>query len=205
MASKSRKNNVKFKWTKELIALIVALVAVITATIIMSIPDPKLEDTNAYNEAIQAYNTANSTSYSYLPNENVFTNVEYDELKDVLSKDGKVYVLYGSINSPIFLQYLSYINSVATEEDVEEVYILSSLWYEEAEDVEAEEFKSELKTKQEFLNNGKLADVSKFEFAEYPALLVFENGNLTFNSQTYSENTEATWNHFVQKVFVVAE
>ena len=29
------------------------------------------------------------------------------------------YVLYGSINSPIFLQYLSYINSVATEEDVE--------------------------------------------------------------------------------------
>lgn len=205
MASKSKKNNVKFKWTKELLILITAIIIMIAATVILAIPNKNVEATKEYNEAIEAYNTTNSTSYSFLPNENVFRNVDYEELQEKIEDEDVVYVLYGSKNNGVFLQYLSTIHYTADAEEVEEVYIYSSLWYEEAEDVEAEDFKNELNEKQDFFNDGKSSDVAKFELKNYPALLVFENGVLTFNSQTYAENSVATWDMFINKVFVKAE
>lgn len=211
MASKNRRNKVKFKWTKELVFLILGLVTLITVTIILCIPTASHKTTTAFNEAIYAANLANSesenstgTTYNLLPDENVYVELEFDKLSKKIGKEEYTYVLYGSTNSPIILQYLSTINTTATDLEIEKVYFLSSKFVEEAEDTLAEEFKSEQNKIEEKFNAEKDADVSEFSVLTYPALLVFNNNKLVFNSQGY-EDDYATWEMFIQKAFYLAQ
>ena len=68
MASKSKKNRVKFKWTKELLFLIGALLVMIVVTIVLAIPSRAEKQLDEINTAITEYNTANSTSYYTINN-----------------------------------------------------------------------------------------------------------------------------------------
>ena len=63
MASKSRRNRVKFKWTKELFFLIGALLVMIVVTIVLAIPSRAERQLSEVNEAITSYNTDNSTRW----------------------------------------------------------------------------------------------------------------------------------------------
>jgi hypothetical protein len=129
MASKNKKDKVKFKFTKELLFLILSLVAIITATILLAIPTADEKRTDAYNEAILAYNTTNSTSYATLGYDNVYENIEYDELTQVLDNaEGYTYVLYGSTNVSTVIMYMATIDSKAKDVEVETVYLYSSLY-----------------------------------------------------------------------------
>ena len=66
MASKSRRNRVKFKFTKELLFLIIFLVAVLTATIGLSMPSKSSRQLEALNDAITDYNQENLIKFSFL-------------------------------------------------------------------------------------------------------------------------------------------
>ncbi|HIT43792.1 TPA: hypothetical protein IAA91_03035 [Candidatus Avacholeplasma faecigallinarum] len=209
MASKYRKNKAKFKWTKELVVLLVAIVALIAVTVVLAIPTPKERCTTKLNEAIALANanassdsSGSSTTYSYLPNDNVFEDINHKKLVSTINKGGYVYVLYGSTNSTTILEQVSNINNMATDEDIQTVYFYSSEWVEETEDTESEVFKAEQKTIEDELNNNKSKDVEEFSLLTYPALLVYCDGSLIFNSQGY-DNDAYTWSMYIQKAFMI--
>lgn len=207
MASKYKKNKAKFKWTKELIFLIVAMVAIIVVTIVLSIPTSKQKFTTYLNEAILVANSSSSdssSSYSYLPDDNVYEDITHEKLVDRIKSEEYVYVLYGSVNSTTVLQQLATINSIAMEEEIGTIYFYSSLWVEETEDLENATFKQEKSTKENELNENKSKDVEEFTLLEYPALLVFHNGSLIFNSQQY-DNSEYTWAMYIQKALFISK
>ena len=202
MASKTKKDTVKFKFTKELLFLIISLVAILVATILLAIPTADEKRTNAYNDAITAYNSANSTSYSTLGYDNVYEDIDYEELTKVLENaEGYTYVLYGSTNVGTVLQYMSTINTKAKDAEVETVYLFSSLWVEEQEDLEADDFEVEYKAREEKINSGKQASVEGLSLLEYPALLVFEDGVLVYNSQAYTDSDQYNWEAYIHVAF----
>ena len=211
MASKRRKNNAKFKWTKELIILIVAIIAIVATTIVMSIPSEKEKYTKELNNAIYMANVnssqgENPTNYSTLPTDNVFSEVNHKNLLKKINKEEYVYVLYGSLNNSIVLANLSVINSVCTEEEIKNVYIYSSLWVEETEDLETETFKEKQSAIEADLNSKKSKDVEEFTLLEYPALLVFKDGELIFNTQSYEDiNDKVSWSVYIQKAFMLSK
>lgn len=205
MASKNRKNKAKFKWTKELIILLIAIVAILTVTIILSVPSAKTKSTRKFNEAIYASNSANSTSYSLLPEDNVFEEIGHSRLLKRIATGNYVYVVYGSTSSTTILEQLSNINSVATGEEIDTVYFYSSYWVENTEDTDSEDFKLKQKEIEDDLNKSKDADVEEFSLLEYPALLVFNEGKLIFNSQGYDEVDSYNWNMYIQKAFFLSK
>ena len=71
MASKNRRNKVKFKLQPELIIIVACLVAMLVATIWMAVPTKAEKTTTALNNAIYSYNQANSSSSS----ENVLVKI----------------------------------------------------------------------------------------------------------------------------------
>ena len=185
MASKGRKQKVKFQWTKELGFLIGALVVIIAATIILAIPTKAEKLAAKYNEAITLQNTTNSTSYYTIqPTEHVFEEIEFEKLekleKALAVKDTYVFVVYGSEYDTVLLEQLYNLNTKAETVELENIYIYSSAWYHEQEDKQAVEVSKELLAKEEALFG---SDIAEFSFEESPALLVFYNGELVFNSQ----------------------
>lgn len=209
MASKRRKNSTKFKWTKELIILIVALIAIITTTIILSVPSEKEKYTDEINTAITIANASNSqsgTSYNTIPADNVFAEISHKNLVNKINKDEYVYVLYGSLNNNTLLENLYAINLMCTNEEIKSVYIYSSLWVEETEDLETETFKEKQNAIEADLNANKNKDVEEFTLLEYPAILVFKNGELVFNSQGYEDvQNQITWSNYIQKAFMISK
>ncbi len=205
MASKRRKNKAKFKWTKELIILIVAIVAILTVTIVLSVPSKAAKYTNKLNQAITESNTNNSTSYSLLPTDNVFSDIKHEALLKQVAKNDYVYVLYGSLNSAIVLEQLYQINLVASTEEIKNVYLYSSLWVEETEDTETEAFKTKQNQIESEINQNKDKDVKEFSLLEYPALLVFNNGRLIFNTQEYDDVDQYNWSMYIQKAFYLSK
>ena len=210
MASKYKKNKVKFKWTKELLVLILGLLAIIGATIALSLPTNNEKITTEINDAIIAANSqsssdGSSTSYSSIPTDNVYESISHKKLLKKIAKEEYVYVLYGSKNSSIILENASKINTIAVSEEIDTIYVYSSLWVEEAEDTNAEAFKSEKKVIEDDLNANKNVDVEAFSVLNYPALLVFHNGSLIFNSQEYDDKDYVTWNMYIQKALYISK
>ncbi len=71
MARTGRRTKTKFVIRKELIILILVIVAMIVTTICLSIPSAAEKRLEEFNTAITEYNTANSTSYSTLGEDSV--------------------------------------------------------------------------------------------------------------------------------------
>ncbi len=211
MASKHRKNKAKFKWTKELIILIVALVAILTVTIVLSVPSEKSKSTKRWNAAITAVNSANTStdsnasSYSLLPNENVFEEISHNRLMKKIDSGDYVYVIYGSTNNNVLLSQLYNINIKASDEEIKTIYIYSSLWVEETEDKETEAFKEKTNTLESEINENKEKDVEEFSLLSYPAMLVFHEGKLIFNSQGYDDVDQYNWYMYVQKALLISK
>lgn len=202
MASKSKKNKVKFQWTKELGFLIGALVAIIAATVILAIPTKDEKFAEKYNHAISHQNTANNTSYNGVTPDHVFEEIDLEDVEDlreIINENKYTYVVYGSENSADLLAQLYTLNTYAEEYEIETIYILSSIWVEEQEDLQAVE--SELIGFENTLFNlgADKNGVEDFAFTTYPTLLVFEDGNLVFNSQDAKELT--SWAAYLDYTF----
>ena len=179
MASRNKKNKVKFQWTKELIFLISALSAIILATVLLAIPTKSERLASKYNEAITLQNATNSTSYYTISKDHVFVEIDFEdveELKEKVSAKEYVYVVYGSENNATLLSQLYQLNAYAEEYEIENIYIYSSLWVEEQEDLQAVE--EEIKAKE-----NAIATSEELDLLEYPTLLVFYEGKIVFNSQ----------------------
>ena len=199
MASKGRKQKVKFQWTKELGFLIGALLTIVAATIILAIPSKSEKLATKYNEAIAALNASGSTSVSGItPNEHVFEEIDFEDIeklqREIKESNSYVFVVYGSELDSDVLQQLANINAKAETCEVETVYIYSSKWVREQEDLVAVE---------EELLNTEIAllghDVEEFTF-EKAALLVFDqDGKVVFNSQTAEHIT--SWNGYIDFAF----
>ena len=76
MAKTGRRNKTKFVLHKELIILVVILIAMIVTTICLTIPSGQEKQLEEFNNAITAYNNANSTQYTLLTEENVIKKAE---------------------------------------------------------------------------------------------------------------------------------
>lgn len=220
MASKSKRNRTKFKWTKELIFLIVGIVVLIVAAVIINLPTSASVQLEKYNNAITTYNTNNSTSYSLLPTNHVFKDTSIDGLKNDKKSNNYTFVFYGSLNNAEFLENLSKVNSYASEFDVKTVY----LWYADyVENTDSDtkataSYKNQVNEYNDVINeninslvadsNGLYESQDNFDLEVYPALLVFKSNSLIFNSQTYSESdnsSEYTWTTYISSAFKYAK
>ncbi len=220
MASKSKRNKVKFKWTKELIFLIVGIVVLIVAAVIINLPTSASVTLEKYNSAITTYNSTNSTEYSVLPTNHVFKETSIESLDGTKQSSDYTYVFYGSLTNATYLENLSKVNALATEYDINTVY----LWFASyVEDTDSETkatatYKKQVNAYNDIINeninslvadsNGLFTSQDNFDLEIYPTLLVFKSDALVYNSQTYSESNNAseyTWSAYINAAFKFAK
>ena len=206
MASKSRKNRVKFKLTKELIFLLSAIVIIIVAAIVWNLPTNAAVQLEKYNKAIQTYNTTNSTSYNQLTADHVYKEISLNGLKNKKNSDKYTYVWYGVLTDGSYLEQLQTINTTAKEYEVKTVYLFFATYVDSADTDKRNSvaYRDELKAKEAKLNDKVNQDQDDFDMEIYPTLLVFKSGELIFNSQTYSESDNASeygWKQYINKAF----
>jgi len=209
MASKSRRNKATFKWSKELIFLISFIVVLVAVTIILAIPSKAKRTLDKYNDAITTYNSANQTSYTQLVSDNVFDEITggYDEQVNNLvriAKENKyTYVFYGTLTDGAFLEQLSSINTVAKDYEIKKVYLFLANYVSDAEkksETSTSTFNEKIEDYNTKINEAKNSDCEKFDMASHPALLVFEDGKLLFNTQVDSDSSY-TWSQYINKAF----
>ncbi len=214
MASKSKKNKVKFKWSKELIFLIVGIVALIIAAIFLNLPSNSAIRLEKYNTAISEYNSANNANAYTLTEDNVYYDITYEDLLKEKKEDKYLYVFYCTLSDADIITNMLTMNTIAKERNIDKIY----LWYATYVSEAAEDDKNTLKYK-EYLSgiekniNGNIQyeNVSQFDMEVYPTLLVFKNDCLVFNSQTYSvqenndKSSEYTWMNYFYKAIGLSQ
>ena len=215
MASKSRRKNQKFHWTKELIFLLAGIVVLIVAAVIVNIPTAQNRLLSELNTSISSYNSSNSTSYNSLTEDTqCFKYITLDGLKKEKKNSGYTYVLYGALSDGTTLENLSAIGtSVHNNDYVSTVYFLKADFviaakadssysdsYEYNQKISAMEETINGVDESEVIDSGEvgLKDSYALDLEEYPALLVFKNNMLIFNSQAYENGT---WNNYIEKAF----
>ena len=203
MASKSRRKNQKFHWTKELIFLIAGIVVLIVVAIIVNLPTAQNKLLSELNTAITTYNSNNSTSYSTLS--------EAKKKKN----SGYTYVLYGSLDNGTTLENLSSIAAKVYDNDyVSTVYFMKADFVIAANEdkdsySESYEYHEKIEVMESKINDN-VADSGEaglktsydLDLETYPALLVFKNDQLIFNSQAYQQDsTQYSWSNYISKAF----
>ncbi len=207
MASKSKRKT-KFIWTKEMIILLVCLFAAIVAAILLNLPTSKERSLTKYNEAIETYNSNNSTSYTTLTKDNVYKDISHDSLVSKKASSDYTYVLYGSFEDGTFLDELYKVNVAAKNYDIDLVYLCDSAWYEDEDDKDTVEFRALVKEKETALNSSVDKDQKDFDVSLGTALMVFKDDKLIYNSQTYSSSessSEYNWYLYVNKALTIGK
>jgi hypothetical protein len=220
MASKSKRNKTKFKWTKELVFLIVGILALIAATIIINIPKGSAVQLEKYNKAISDYNSKNNAQYSFIPEENVLKETKINGISKKKKSNDYTFVFYGSLANAEFLENLSKVNNLAKEYDVKSVYLWFADYVEKADDdlKATATYKNKVDEYNSIINeninslvessNGLYKSQDNFDLETYPALLVFKSDSLVFNSQTYSkseDSAEYSWDTYINTAFKFAK
>ena len=209
MARSGRRNKTKFVLHKELIILVLVLVAMIVTTVCLTIPTAGEKRLEEFNNAITEYNTANSTSYTTLEEDSVIRKASLKKLNSEIKNASKgteenpryTYVLYGSLSNEIVIQYLSAIDTEAQQREVKVVYLYSSEKVEKQEDKDDVEFLAGLEKDEEVFNADVLEGVDEVDLLKTPALYVYKNGELVFNSTTLEEDGSYNWELIINKAF----
>lgn len=199
-ATKKRRNaSKKFKWTKELIFLIVFLCVIGLATGLMSIESSA---TKLYNEITEAQasklGSDSSSTVPYMSEENVFKKIEYKDLLKKIATDEYTFVYYGSTDDSTFLTYIETVNSRAKEYDVSRVYLYSSDWALNLDLDDEDDGKA---------NKQKLVDrensLCGVDLETAPNLWVFKNGKLLFEASklTSDSYSSANWYYVIEQAF----
>ena len=205
MARYGKRNETKFKFTKELGFLIGGIVAIIVATILLSIPNKTDRQIEKYNEAITAFNTANSTQYATITTEDVvYVDAEYEEMAEILKGEGTVYVLYGTLNLDTICSNFVSINDEAERREIETIYFLSSEYVDtfvddEEDDTDEDIFEATVEGyEKDIFNANVLEGVDEVDLMASGALLVYKDGQLVFNSNSY---TDYNWTQIINQAF----
>ena len=205
MARYGKRNSTKFVFTKELGILIGVIVVLIVATILLSIPNRTDRQIEKYNEAITEFNTANSTQYATITTEDVvYKDVEYEDMADILKGEGTVYVLYGTLSLDTICSNFVTINNEAERREIETIYFLSSEYVDTFEDDEEDDddediFEATVEGyEKDIFNANVLEGVDEVDLMNSGALLVYKNGQLVFNSTSY---TDYNWTQIINAAF----
>lgn len=204
-----RRNKTKFVLRKELIILVLVLVAMIITTICLSIPSESEKRLEEINTAITEYNTANSTSYATLEEENVIRKASLKQVDGHIKNSAKgteerpayLYILYGSLTNATVCQYLSAIDTEAKHREIETVYLYDSSKVDKQEDKEDASFLADLEKDEAIFNADILEGVQEVDLLKTPALLVYRNGELIFNSVEIEEDGSYNWTQIINKAF----
>lgn len=191
--SKSR-SYVPFKWTKELIIFLSVLVVAIALTIICLIPTSKERFMNEWTEAIEA---ASGTAFD---DEHVFEYISYNELEKArknCTEEDPLFVLYGSCLDSTTVSNITEVNEMATEYEVDKIYILKCDFVMEADEDDAKD-KAKLEKYRDALGLEKIDNLYT-----YCQLFVYTNSSeYDFNSQDIiddSDNTDASFSKALKK------
>ena len=205
MARYGKRNSAKFVFTKELGILLGLIVAIIIATILLSIPNRTDRQIEKYNEAITEFNTLNSTSYSTITtDEIVYVDAEYEDFEEILSGEGTVYVLYGTLSLETIVSNFVTINAEAENREIETIYFLSSEYVDtfedDLEDDDDEDiFEATVEGyEKDIFNKNVLEGVEEVDLMQSGALLVYKDGQLVFNSASYSDYN---WTQIINQAF----
>ncbi len=204
MASKSRRNRVKFKWTKELFFLIGALLVMIVVTIVLAIPSRAERQLSEVNEAITSYNTDNSTTYYTIQKDNHLAFLSHSDLVNQKSSSDYTIVWYGSLTDATYLEQLSTFEGYAVKYEVAKVYLYYSTFVDDAKTNETTEtltYKNELKKMEDELNANKEADAEAISLEKSPSVFVFKDGKLVYNSQVAGDSGEYNYELHFHKAF----
>ena len=206
MASKSRRKKAKFKLTKELVILVVGLLAILVATIILAIPSSEKKFYNKLRDAVINYGDSNTQLFS---SDHVFKEIDEDEYIDVINEvkstanSGYTYFLYGQLTNSTYVSQLYPINETAKDYGVSHVYLFYSTVYNAAKDndeLNTSSFKEKCNEYESILNNGKSQDAYAIDLTKENALFVFKNGSLIFNSQA-DEDSKYGWDAYIKQAF----
>ena len=207
MARYGKRNSTKFVFTKELGILLGLIVAIIIATILLSIPNRTDRQIEKYNEAITEFNTLNSTSYSTITaDEIVYVDAEYEDFEEILSAEGTVYVLYGTLSLETIVSNFVTINAEAENREIETIYFLSSEYVDtfedDLEDDDDEDiFEATVEGyEKDIFNKNVLEGVEEVDLMQSGALLVYKDGQLVFNSNSYSDYN---WTQIINQAFQI--
>ncbi len=180
-----KKQKAKFKFRLEFLGILVAVVLMITLSIVLRLPDASTKFSNKYTEAGAS-----------LTSDHVYNEMKFDELLNHIKSEKLVFVFVGSTDSEESVSQISTINSNAAAWDVEEViYLDATFSLEEFEEEDTKE-ESELKSKISDMENQlkaltKDSEVENYATFDYvPALWAFENGKLVFNSNDYLDDDQ---------------
>ncbi len=208
MAKAGRRNKTKFILRKELIILVLVLIAMIVTTVCLSIPSATEKRLEEFNTAITEYNTANSTSYSTLGEDSVIRKTSLKQVTKAI-EDSKgteeepkyTYILYGSLTNATICQYLSAIDTEAQNREVKVVYLYSSEKVDKQEDKDDADFLNEIDQDEKVFNSDVLEGIDAVDLLKTPALYVYKNGELIFNSVTVEEDGSYNWELIINKAF----
>ena len=209
MARSIRRNKTKFVLRIELICLVLVLVAMIVTTVCLSIPSASEKRLAEFNDAITAYNTANSTSYTTLTEDSVIRKASLKKISSELTEGQKgteenpkyTYVLYGSLVDSVILEYLSAIDTEAQQREVKVVYLYLSDKVDKQEDKDDVEFLADLEKDEDVFNADVLEGVDEVDLLKSPAFYVYKNGELVFNSTSMQEDGSYNWKLIINKAF----
>jgi hypothetical protein len=205
MARYGKRNSTKFVFTKELGILLGLIVALIVATVLLSIPNRTDRSIEKYNEAITEFNTVNQTQHATITTEDVvYEDAEYEDFEEILSGEGTVYILYGTLSLESIVSNFVTINTEAENREIEKIYFLSSEYVDTFEDdLENDDdediFEATVEGyEKDIFNKNVLEGVEEVDLMKSGALLVYKNGQLVFNSTSY---TDYNWTQIINQAF----
>lgn len=185
--SGKRRSGVSFKWTKELILLIVGLLVLIAITIVCLVP--------TQNDRLVSEYTGTDTSTTYLSTDNVYKKISYKKLMKMVEKndDETFFVYYATGLDSNCQTNIVTLNTLADTYSVERIYLLDAkdAYNLNEEDDDYYEELAVIESREEELNLLKAGNgIDDIELDTYSQLWAFakdsETGNteLVFSSST---------------------
>ncbi len=195
-----KKQKAKFKFRVELLVILASIAIMITLSIVLRLPDAKTKIADSY------------TAYgSSLTSDHVYEEISFSELYKLKDDENYTFVYFGSPECGSCVSEITNINTAALKWDIELVYYVDATDYlidEDADDyVEDTKLTAKMNTIEENLNKNVSTDVSSISLEFTPAIWVFKNGELVFNSGDYLNDDEdgmtLTWSLIADKAFHV--
>ncbi len=188
--TKSKNTKTKFNWTKELIFLIIGLVAMIIVTIVLALPSDTKKIYDKYTEAGAS-----------LDSDHVYSTINYKKLKKNIASQGEndvLYVFYGSTSCSNCVSAIQTINTAAKSFEIDKVYYFDATFIDSVEDKENAEFLANVDKKE--------VELGGVDLLSYPAIWVYKGGKLAFTTDSYkatdsSTTIEGTWKLAAYHVF----
>lgn len=175
-----RKVKFKFKWTKELIFLIVGILALIAVTVVLSLPSKLDKLRKTWSEAS-------------LSKETVITEIKYEDLvKEIKKESGFIFVFYGTPADSNSVTNIAKIDNLAQTFEVDKVYWLNSEEVFSADD--------EKKNSTDFIQmvDGWESALSVEDMTVSSSFFMYQDGEIKMDSTT-KEN--ATFDQILNSAF----